>query len=292
MFQMTTQGPLAGLRETCSSRFPEEVSAVSDSSHLLVEKEGHVVTLTLHRPEARNAFGAEMLVRLADAWDLVDADETVRVVILTGAGGHFCAGADLRAMSGGFGDDAWTARLKKDPDLWGKSLLRTHRLRKPLVAAVEGTAVGGGTEILQSTDVRIAGGSAKFGLTEARWGLFPLGGSTVRLRRQIPYPLAMEMLLTGKTIPAPEAARIGLIGRVVPDGEALTEARRVAAQIAENGPLAVQAIKRAVQETESLTEPEALARELAIGWPILSTDDAREGPRAFAEKRKPVFQGR
>jgi enoyl-CoA hydratase len=265
---------------------------VSESPHLLVEREAHVVTLTMNRPEARNAFGSQMLVRLADAWTMIDEDEDVRVAILTGSGGHFCAGSDLKAMASGWADDPWAARFKDEPELHWKALLRNYRLKKPLVAAVEGTAVGGGTEILQSTDVRIAGEGAKFGLTEARWGLFPLGGSTVRLRRQVPYAQAMEILLTGKTFPASEAARIGLIGRVVPAGEALAEARRVAAQIAENGPLAVQAIKRSVQEGEGLPEREALERELAIGWPILSTDDAKEGPRAFGEKRKPVFKGR
>ncbi len=267
-------------------------SAVSKTPHLIVERDGHVVTLTMNRPEARNAFGSEMLVRLADAWDLVDQDDGVRAVILTGAGGHFCAGADLKAMSGGFADDEWTARFKQDKDLHWKALLRSYRLKKPLIAAVEGTALAGGTEILQTTDVRIAGESAKFGVTEARWGLFPLGGSTVRLRRQIPYTQAMEMLLTGKTMPAAEALRIGLVGRVVPDGQALAEARKVADQIAQNGPLAVQAIKRSVQETEGLPEAEALKRELEIGWPILATDDAKEGPRAFAEKRKPDFKAR
>ncbi len=265
---------------------------MSESPHLLVEREGHVVILTMNRPEARNAFGSEMLVRLADAWDLVDGDDGIRVAILTGAGGHFCAGSDLKAMAGGWADDPWAARFKQDQDLHWKALLRSYRLKKPLVAAVEGTAVGGGTEILQATDVRVASESAKFGLTEARWGLFPLGGSTVRLRRQIPLAQAMEILLTGKTFSAAEALRIGLVGRVVPQGQALAEARRVAEQIAQNGPLAVQAIKRSVQETEGLPEREALERELAIGWPILSTEDAKEGPRAFLEKRKPDFKGR
>jgi enoyl-CoA hydratase len=258
----------------------------------VVEREGHVAILTMNRPEARNAFGSEMLVRLADAWDLVDGDDDIRVAILTGAGGHFSAGSDLKAMAKGWSDDPWAARFAKEPELHWKALLRAYRLKKPLVAAVEGTAIGGGTEILQATDVRIASETAKFGLTESRWGLFPLGGSTVRLRRQIPYAQAMEILLTGKTFPAAEALRIGLIGRVVPAGEALAEARRVAAQIADNGPLAVQAIKRSVQETEGFPEQEALARELAIGWPILSTEDAKEGPRAFAEKRKPAFKAR
>ncbi len=260
--------------------------------HLTLEREGHVAVVTLNRPEARNAFGAEMLVRMADAWDEIDRDPEVRVAILTGAGGHFCAGSDLKAMAGGWADDEWSARFKSDPDLHWRALLRHYRLKKPLVAAVEGTAVAGGTEILQGTDIRIAGASAKFGVAEARWGLFPLGGSTVRLRRQIPYTLAMELLLTGRHVSAEEALRMGLIGRVVPDGQALAEARKVADAIAANGPLAVQAIKRSVIETEGLPEKEALARELEIGWPILKTEDAKEGPKAFAEKRTPNFKGR
>ncbi len=265
---------------------------MSDEPHLLVERDGYVVTVTMNRPAARNAFGSEMLVRLADAWKLVDEDDGVRVVILTGAGGHFCAGSDLKAMAGGWKDDPWSARFKTDPDLHWKALLRHYRLRKPLIAAVEGTAIGGGTEILQATDIRIAGAGARFGLSEARWGLFPLGGSTVRLRRQIPYTQAMEILLTGKTFNAEEAVRIGLVGRVVEEGGALAEARRVADLVAANGPLAVQAIKRSVMETEGLPEAEALAKELEIGWPILATEDAKEGPRAFMEKRKADFKGR
>jgi enoyl-CoA hydratase len=195
-------------------------------------------------------------------------------------------------MAGGWKDDVWAARFKEDPDLHWKALLRHYRVKKPLIAAVEGTAVAGGTEILQGTDIRIAAQSAKLGVAEARWGLFPLGGSTVRLRRQIPYTLAMDLLLTGRHVTAEEALRIGLVGRVVPDGQALPEARKVAEQIAANGPLAVQAIKRSVIETEGLPEKEALAKELEIGWPILSTEDAKEGPRAFMEKRKPDFKGK
>jgi enoyl-CoA hydratase len=262
------------------------------ADHLLVEKQGHVLLLTLNRPEARNAFSPEMMARMADAWDLIDNDDEIRVAILTGAGGHFCAGADLKMMAGAWPQNEWSARFKADPDLHWKALLRHRRPKKPLIAAVEGTAIAGGTEILQGTDIRVAGQSAKFGVAEARWSLFPLGGSTVRLRRQIPYTIAMELLLTGRQVPAEEALRIGLIGRVVPDGQAVTVAREIADLIAANGPLAVQAIKRSVIETEGLPEAEALKKELEIGWPILSTEDAKEGPRAFAEKRKPVFKGK
>jgi enoyl-CoA hydratase len=195
-------------------------------------------------------------------------------------------------MATGWDQGEWAERFKNDEDLHWRALLRHYRVKKPLIAAVEGTAVAGGTEILQGTDIRIAGAGAKLGVAEAKWGLFPLGGSTVRLRRQIPYTLAMDLLLTGRHITADEALRIGLIGRVVPDGQALAEAKKVAEQIAANGPLAVQAIKRSVIETEGLPEKEALAKELEIGWPILATQDAKEGPRAFMEKRKPDFKGR
>jgi enoyl-CoA hydratase len=260
-------------------------------SHLQVEREGHVVTLVMNRPEARNALDLQMLARLADAWQMIDGDDGVRVAILTGAGGHFSSGSDLKQMHDP-PDDEWKARFAADPDLHWKAFLRHYRLRKPLIAAVEGTCIAGGTEILQATDIRVAGASAKFGISEVRWGLFPMGGSTVRLRRQIGYTHAMDILLTGRHLSAEEAARIGLIGRVVPEGTALAEARRIAAQIADNGPFAVQMIKRSVQETEGLPEAEALKLELELGWQVFNSADAKEGPRAFAEKRKPAFQGR
>ncbi len=265
---------------------------VTSQAHLLVERDGPIVTLTMNRPDARNALSAEMLARLADAWEMVDGDADIRVAILTGAGGHFCAGADLKMMFQGPGADEWSQRFAGDIDLAWRGLLRHYRVKKPLIAAVEGYAVAGGTEILQGTDIRVAGESATFGIAEVRRGLFPLGGSTVRLRRQLPYARAMEILLTGRFVPAPEALKIGLINRVVPDGGALDAAREIAGQIAENAPLAVQAVKRSVIETEGLPEPEALKVEMEIGFPVFGTEDAREGAKAFAEKRKPDYRGR
>ena len=260
--------------------------------HLLVEREGHIVTVTMNRPEAKNAFSLEMMVRMADAWEMIDTDPEVRVAILTGAQGTFSAGADLKLMHADQKDNPYQARFAEEPDLHWKSLLRNYRLKKPLIAAVEGFAFGGGTEILQATDIRVAGESAQFGITEAKWGLFPLGGSTVRLRRQIPFTKAMEMLLMAEAVSAEEALRIGLIGRVVPDGEALEQAKKMAKRIARNGPLAVQRIKQSVIETEGLPEVEALKRELELGWPVIRSEDAKEGTRAFREKRYPEFKGK
>ena len=260
-------------------------------SHLLTERQGHLLIVTLNRPEARNAFSPEMLVGMADAWDEADANPDIRAVVLTGAGGSFCSGADLKAMNDNVNQSDSARRFREDTGLAWKALLRDHFLSKPLVAAVEGYAVAGGTEILQATDIRVAGESAVFGVVEVTRGLFPLGGSTVRLRRQIGFTKAMELLLMGETLTAREAQECGLIGRVVPDGEALDEAIRLAERIAANAPLAVQAVKRSVRETEGLTETEALKVELGIGMPIFQTKDAKEGTLAFKEKRPPAYTG-
>lgn len=261
--------------------------------HLLVERSDQVLILRMNRPGSKNAFSPNMLGRMAEAWDTADADDDIRCVILTGSTDVFCAGADLKAMTmDPAPDDVYAQRFREDAGLAWKALLRSHRLTKPLIAAVEGPAIAGGTEILQATDIRVAGESATFGVAEVRRGLFPLGGSTVRLRRQVPYTVAAELLLTGKTITAREALSYGLIGSVVPDGTALEKALEIAAAICANGPLAVRAVKRSMQETEGLPEEEALKIELEIGMAVFATEDAKEGPRAFAEKRPANFVGR
>ncbi|MDT4921905.1 MAG: enoyl-CoA hydratase [Pseudonocardiales bacterium] len=259
-----------------------------DDQHCLVEKRGHVLIVTMNRPEARNALSGPMLAGMTAAWNQADEDTDIRAAILTGAGGAFCAGADLKAMTSSHpGDSARSMDLSVI-----ESLLKGRRLSKPLIAAVEGPAIAGGTEILQATDIRIAGESARFGVSEPKWGLFPLGGSAVRLVRQIPYTVAADLLLTGRHIKAAEAKEIGLIGHVVPDGTALDKALEIAEVIAANGPLAVQAILRTIRESEGMHENEAFRLDAKLGMAVFQSEDAREGPRAFAEKRKPEFKGK
>lgn len=261
------------------------------TEHLTVRRENATLVLTLNRPEAKNAFSPAMLVGLYDGWVEADEDDAVRSIVLTGAGGAFCAGMDLKALAGsGPAGEEYRHRLKADPDLHWKAMLRHHRPRKPVIAAIEGYCVAGGTEIIQGTDIRVAGESATFGLFEVRRGLFPIGGSTVRLQRQIPRTHALEMLLTGRPYSAREAAAIGLIGHVVPDGTALDKALEIAERVNACGPLAVEAVKASVYATAELTETDGLAAELERGWPIFGTADAKEGTRAFAEKRPPVYR--
>jgi enoyl-CoA hydratase len=264
--------------------------AGAEPPHALVEQRGHVLIVTMNRPAARNALTGPMMALMREAWDRVDADPGIRVCVLTGAGGAFCAGADLKAMTASHPGDQFAAGGADLSVI--EPLLKGRRLTKPLIAAVEGAAVAGGTEILQATDIRVAGESARFGVAEARWGLFPLGGSAVRLPRQIPYTIAADLLLTGRLISAPEAREIGLIGHVVPDGQALAKALELAGLIAANGPVAVRAILRTIRETEGLAENDAFAVESQIGMAVFRSQDAKEGPRAFAEKRAPQFRDR
>ena len=262
----------------------------TEDAHALIEQRGHVLIVTMNRPEVRNALSGEMLRIMVEAWDRVDSDPDIRVCILTGAGGYFCAGMDLKAASAKPPGDSF-ADGSYDPSRID-GLLKGRRLTKPLIAAVEGPAIAGGTEILQGTDIRVAGESAKFGISEARWSLYPMGGSAVRLVRQIPYTIACDLLLTGRHISAAEARDYGLIGHVVPDGQALARALEIAEVIASNGPLAVQAILRSIRATEGMPENEAFTIDTKIGIEVFLSEDAREGPRAFKEKRAPQFKMR
>ncbi|MDH2427911.1 crotonase/enoyl-CoA hydratase family protein [Sphaerisporangium sp. TRM90804] len=262
--------------------------------HCRVERDGHVVVVTMDRPEARNALSQDMLVGLAEAWAYVSAEPGVRVGILTGANGTFCAGADLKAMGTPSADPRVAERAKQIPDVHWKGLLRDEGAlpTKPIICAVEGYAVAGGTELLVGTDLRVVAESATLGLFEARRALFPMGGSAVRLPRQIPYAFAMDLLLTGRAVTAREALAMGLVNQVVPDGGALAAARELADRVAACGPLAVQAILRAYRETLGMAEAEALKVSDAIGWPVIGSEDAGEGSLAFREKRPPVYRGR
>jgi enoyl-CoA hydratase len=261
----------------------------SSERHCLVERRGSVLIVTLNRPEARNALSADMMAIMTDAWRQVDQDPEIRACVLTGAGGAFCAGMDLKAASAAHPSEAFSGGF--DPTVI-EPLLKGRRLSKPLIAAVEGAAIAGGTEILQACDIRVAGRGARFGVAEVRWGLFPLGGSAVRLPRQIPYTIAAELLLTGRQLDAAEAREIGLIGHVVPDGTALDKALEIAEMICANGPVAVRAILATMRETEGLPENEAFAIEAKHGVAVFASQDAKEGPRAFTEKRPPRFNGR
>ncbi|MCX5740188.1 MAG: crotonase/enoyl-CoA hydratase family protein [Proteobacteria bacterium] len=262
---------------------------------VIVEQQGAVLVVTLNRPEKKNAVNSEVMCRLYDAWVRLDQDDEIRVAILTGRGDTFCAGMDLAEIGklrSGVTDNEWIERVRKQPHVIYGAWLKTYRPTKPVILAAEGFARAGGTEILQGTDIRIAGESAKFGVTEVQRGLFPMAGSAVRLRRQIPYAIAAEMLLAGDDLPARRAYELGLVNHVVPDGQALAKAMEIAQRIAANGPLAVKALVATLRATETLPEDEAFEIEQQHGMKVMMSADAAEGPRAFLEKRKPVFTGR
>lgn len=265
------------------------------SPSLLVERHGAAVVLTMNRPERRNALSLDMLVRLADAWDAIEADPSVRCAILTGAGGHYCVGGDLSSgwMAGGRSEEPspHERRAIEDPALIARGLLLLDYLRVPVIAAVNGDCMGGGCEMLQQTDLRVAEAHARFGVPEVQRGLMAGAGSTMRLKRQIPYAVAMEMLLTGRILDAEEALRWGLVTHVVPTGEGLTKALELADRVVAAAPVSVAATKASAIETGWLPETEARPIENGYTQQVTRSADAEEGMRAFVEKRPPRWTG-
>ena len=264
-------------------------------SPLIYEKKDGVATLTMNRPEKQNAMNPQMQVEMARAWIDFRDDPDARVAILTGAGERaFCAGADLGSLLPLLTrtrgpEDEWDEALLADKSIGMTSVLRGFELYKPVIAAVNGFAYAGGTEILGACDLRVAAPHATFGLTEVKRGLAPGGGSMVRLARQIPLTKALEILLTGEPMTAEEAHRTGLVNEIAPADRLLERAQAVARIIADNAPLAVQACKEVVMRTSGLPYDAAYKIEDEVAVRVLRTNDAVEGPRAFMEKRKPVF---
>jgi enoyl-CoA hydratase len=266
-----------------------KVITSSPTDELLYEKRGKVAYLTLNRTESMNALTPDMRSGIDIIAEDFATDPALLVLIITGAGNKaFCAGADLRKTIPQLTDQASKrGAFQKDPTRRFFS-----RIHKPIIAAINGFCLAGGTEMLQGTDIRIAADHATFGLPEPRWGLIPGGGSHVRLLRQIPYCHAMDILLTGRRITADEALRFALINKVVPADQLMAESERYAAMICRNGPLAVQAAKEAALTAYNMSWDEAFTVEALITARIFATDDAQEGPKAFAEKREPRFNGR
>ena len=264
-------------------------------SVLTYEVLDHTAVITLNRPEARNALNPEVVVKLAAAWQRVRDDDQVRVVILTGTGSTFCAGADLGQLIPLYSgarqpENEWDEQILADAAITRRALLRDFDPEKPIIAAINGHAIAGGMELVQGTDLRVSVAAAKFGVQEVKWAIFPAGGSTVRLPAQMPYAKAMELLLTGDLITAQEALALGFLNYV--EADPLAKAHALARRIAANGPLAVKAIRRSVKACLGQPEGVALALELAISAPVFQTEDAQEGPRAFMEKRAPSYRGR
>lgn len=259
---------------------------------VLSERFGHVVVIRINRPHVRNAINLAAAIAIGRALDEADADRNIRAVIVTGAGSKaFCAGADLKAIAAG------ESIAPDDPRLaaYGFAGLVRHPISKPLIAAVNGAALGGGTEITLACDLAIAASHASFGLPEVKRGIMAAAGGAFRLVQQLPSKLAMEMILTGESIDAHRALSLGLVNAVVPGGELLDRALDLAGRIAANAPMSVQASKRVakrLQDRVCTLEVDAWAQSDREMEQLLTSQDAREGPAAFAEKRAPLWRSR
>jgi enoyl-CoA hydratase len=255
---------------------------MSDQAILSDQRDG-ILIITINRPEARNAVNGDVASGIAAALDQLDADDDLRVGIVTGAGGYFSAGMDLKAFMQGespYANDRGFAGITQ------------RAARKPLIAAVEGFALAGGFEIALSCDLIVASREARFGIPEVKRSLVAAGGALLRLPKRIPYHLAMELALTGAPISAQRAMEIGIVNRLVESGSALDSAVELANQIVKNGPLALMASKEILQKAVDWDEAEGWAKQGELSGPVFTSEDAREGATAFAEKREPVWRGR
>ena len=267
------------------------------ASHLLVEKRDGIMILTMNRPDAKNSLSPQMLVKLAAAWHEFNDTRDLRVAILTGAGDEdFCAGGDLKltmplVTGARKPEDEWDEKLLANIQQFLDAILKGFDLYKPVIAAVNGRALGGGTEMTNACDLRVAADHAEFGTPEAKVGLLPGGGSLTRLPRQIPWAKAMEILMIGDPFSAKQALEMGFLNYVVPKQDLMPKALELARKLADNGPLAVQKIKEGVQRSSGLPLEQAYQIENEVSAVVMTSKDAREGPRAFKEKRKPNFTG-
>lgn len=250
---------------------------------VLVERRDRILIVTINRPEARNAVNKAVSQGIADAVDQLDSDDSLSVGIITGAGGNFCAGMDLKAFVAG-----------ENVVVPGRGLGFTQTPpRKPMIAAVEGFALAGGTELVLATDLVVAGRSAKFGIPEVKRGLAAGAGGLFRLPRRVPYQVAMELALTGDSFTAEDGYRYGFVNRLVDDGSALDSALELAQKITANGPLAIAASKQVIAASAGWgSDEEAFDKQGALLAPVFVSKDAIEGATAFAEKRAPVWQGK
>lgn len=249
------------------------------SDILLTEQIGRVLVMTINRPDARNAIDHDVATALVATVAELDADPSVSASVLTGAGSSFCAGMDLKAFA--------TKGVPRD-------LIRFYQTgsSKPLIAAVNGSALGGGLELVLTCDLIVADSAAKFGAPEVKVGLVAGGGALLRLSRRVPYSVAMEMVLTGRTITADEARNFGFLNRVTDAGDTVAQAMALAEQIGRNAPLATSASKKLLQDSWSMSDEDFWEYQKAPTRVVLKSDDAREGARAFAQKRTPEWIGR
>ncbi|MCK9505767.1 MAG: enoyl-CoA hydratase-related protein [Porticoccaceae bacterium] len=261
-------------------------------------QENGVMVITINRPEKRNALNAEMIVRLADAWQIFRESRELRVAVLTGAGNQqFCAGADLKSLEPLVTghrppQDSWDEQILADPRMIYKAVLYGVDMDKPVIAALNGDALGGGAELMLTTHLRVAAAGSQIGLPAARWATVSAGGGMVQLPRQVSFAHAMELLLTADPISAEKAQAIGLVNRVVPAERVLEEAQALAVRVAENGPVALAAALNVVRSTATLSVVEAQKLEAELIKPVFASKDILEGMKAFAEKRKPNYQGK